>query len=108
MRNIMDIKEKLNLYNKSKVNVVNEHISWIDGKFVAQFQVGHPGEEDSIKGCFSSHFWQATRERYLVYSQIVPSAQNDAIISKIDDIIRLDSARSNDRKERGVQFTDKL
>lgn len=98
---------KLTALNASGVGKVNPAITFVDGKLVAQLQVGHPNEDGSIGGCFPTHLVQAVTELFKHYQEIMPGRETAIVITKLEEAWLWLKKRELDRDQRGVLQTDK-
>ena len=103
----MTTKEKIEALNNSGINDIHEFVNIKDGKITIQLQVGHPGKEGSIDGCFPTHAVEALIELHKHYNKIIPSRETSIVITKLQEARLWQEMRKIDRSSRGVLQTDK-
>lgn len=101
-----DVMDKCEALNNCGVNEIHKHIKYHNGNLNIQFQVGHPGGEGSIDGCFLTHGIQVLIKKAEHYNKACPSRENSLVITKLQEALMWAEERTRDRERRGVSQTD--
>lgn len=103
----MNVQEKLDGLNNCGINNIHPAIDFVDGCLSIQLQVGHPGEDGSIDGCFGTHAIDALVKLHEYYNTIHRCRETSLCITKLQEARMWLDERARDRKARGVLQTDK-
>lgn len=101
-----EVDAKLKALNECGINDINEFIKFTDGFLKCQLQVGHPGGEGSVSGCYGTHLLQAIIKLFQHYQSVNQSRENALVITKLQEALMWAEERTRDRERRVVSQTD--
>lgn len=98
---------KIAKLNECGANRIHPSVSFKNGTLVATLQVGHPNEEGSISGCYSTHIIEAITCIQKHYQSMLPCEENEECIGHLEAALESLNKRASRRRKQGIQHTDK-